>query len=150
MWKRSFINRKEHSLNWYMVVQINGKTKISIDVWIDNLWLLNFNLNRPIYLHFLIWLKQGSIKITIIWNLNSKLNQHAHLICIYVYQNLYQYAYPSFPAYSLWLYSKRSPQKFAQYSSWFGHLLSKCPNYEEDCLNLCGLLKKAELYCKAA
>ena len=34
-------------------------------------------------------------------------------------------------------------QTFAQSSSWF---TSKWPNHEEDCLNLCGLLRKAKLY----
>ena len=29
---------------------------------------------------------------------------------------------------------------------WFGRLVSKCPNREEDCTNFCGLLRKAELY----
>ena len=40
----------------------------------------------------------------------------------------------------------RRPQKFAQSSLWFGRLLSKCPNHEEDCEKFCGLLRKAELY----
>ena len=40
----------------------------------------------------------------------------------------------------------RRQQKFAQSSSWFGYLLSKRPNKEEDFANFCGLLRKAELY----
>ena len=36
----------------------------------------------------------------------------------------------------------RRPQKFVQ-SSWFA--LSKRANYEEDCPNFCGLLKKADV-----
>ena len=33
-------------------------------------------------------------------------------------------------------------------SSWFGRLLSKCPNHEEDCASFCGPLRKAKLYLK--
>ena len=40
----------------------------------------------------------------------------------------------------------RRPQNFAQSSLWFGRLLRKCPNHEEDFANFCGLLRKAELY----
>ena len=36
--------------------------------------------------------------------------------------------------------------KICASSSWFCHLLSKFQNHGEDCANLCGLLKKAELY----
>ena len=36
--------------------------------------------------------------------------------------------------------------KFAQSSSWFWRLLSKCQNHEDDCANSCGLLRKVELY----
>ena len=40
----------------------------------------------------------------------------------------------------------RRPQNFAQSSSWFWRLLSKCQNHKDDCANFWGLLKKAELY----
>ena len=40
----------------------------------------------------------------------------------------------------------RRPQKLAQYSWGFGHLLSKRPNHKDDCANFCGLFRKAELY----
>ena len=40
----------------------------------------------------------------------------------------------------------RSPQKFAQSSLRFWHLLSKFQNHKDDCVHFCGLHRKAELY----
>ena len=40
----------------------------------------------------------------------------------------------------------KRPQKFAQSSSWFWHLLSKRQNHKEDGTNFFGILRKAELY----
>ena len=40
----------------------------------------------------------------------------------------------------------RSIQIWKKSSSWFGRLLSKCTNHEEDCTNFCVLLRKSGLY----
>ena len=50
---------------------------------------------------------------------------------------------------NIWIESSdflRRPQKFEKSSSWFGHLLNERPNHEEDSANICGFLRKAELY----